>query len=188
MSMGALTTAALLMCAAAACVWKSEPRLGHEHAQSARHWHLCAGLLFGLSLAYALSLDTWVLKWGRGLAMDAGLYRWRRLLQALLLIGVVACGTHIVRRLRSRPASASSGPMLRSCATATAVIVVMLTMRTVSLHGVDAVVAFHVLGLSLGRWFEWTASLVVMASAVLNGRVRRARTDNPLNAWEATRV
>jgi hypothetical protein len=187
MSFGAIATSALLACAAAACAWKSAPRLGHPSPSSSRFWNVQAACLFCISLGHAFALDTLVLQWGRQLVLANDLYGWRRPFQAALLLAGLLLAVTMLRRRRFNRTDAALAPQRTLCAYATAVVVGVFSARAVSLHGVDDLLTYRLFGLGLGRWMEWGAAFVACASAAINGSKAQARMST-LKAWEPPRV
>jgi hypothetical protein len=177
MSAGSSATAAVLAGAALACAWRSAPGLWPSPAPAAQVLRACAGLLAALSMAYALNMDSWVLQQGRAAAQEAGLYAWRRPLQAGLLVFAALTTIFAVRRVWRHTAGFDL-----VCACGAAAALVLFCMRAVSLHGVDAVMDGRCFGVGLGRWLEWAAGTMVVAATVLHAG-SAAKTTPPLRAW-----
>ncbi|MDH4390585.1 MAG: hypothetical protein QE285_04055 [Aquabacterium sp.] len=187
MSSGAIATSAVLACAAAACAWKSAPRLGHPSPGSRRFWNAQAACLFSLGLCHAFAVDAWVLQWGRQLVLANGLYGWRRPFQAALLLAGLFLAVKLLQRWRLGRTDSALAQLRLLCACATAVIAVVFGARAVSLHGLDDVLTYRIFGPGLGRWLEWGAAAVVCAAAAINGHRSPAHTST-LKAWEPPRV
>ena len=115
-------------------------------------WYAAVGTLCVLGANTLLHGDVFVTHIFRSAAKLEGWYGQRRLVQYLVIAGLTLMALVAAYWLHSK-FTACNVPS-ESVALGLTALVIVLLVRTVSAHGTDAVMNYHVLGISLGRLFE----------------------------------
>lgn len=164
--------AAFHLLALATCLhaWRAAASVG-EPAQVA--WGWLAGSLLTLALVLD-SLVPWVallLDSLRELAQVDGWYRWRRPLQAGVLVaaglGLLVGAPSVLRACRHR-----LSPPGRIAWLALALQALLLLTRTVSLHQTDGLLRLRMAGLPAYAWLDGLGTMAVVVGAWLDARSR----------------
>ena len=127
-------------------------------------WYVAAGTLGMLGANTVLHGDVFVTHVFRSAAKLEGWYGQRRLAQYLVISGLTLIALVAAYWLRS---GLTAGDIQsESVALGLTALVIILLIRTVSAHGTDAVLNHHVVGVSLGRLFEFAGIGLVLHGAL----------------------
>jgi hypothetical protein len=135
-----------------------------------RIWYLAAVALCLLGVNTVLHGDIFLTHFVRALAKMEGWYVQRRWLQ----YGLVALLAPIILLVAVwlRSAFSASDVPSESVALGLALVLIIVSVRTVSAHGTDAVLNFHLAGVSFGRLLEFAGIGLVMHGALKCLRLR----------------
>lgn len=143
---------------------------GLDDGESGWVWRACGTALLVLAacvmLASALAWDSSGLQQLRGQLKASGWYAWRRPLQVLGLLLLLALCVGVLQRLARLPISRAE----RVCAWATVGLWLLWLNRMVSLHWVDALMHTRLGGVGLGRWLEALSLGLVVGACALRWR------------------
>jgi len=133
-------------------------------------WYVAATALSLLAANTALHGDVLVTHTLRALAKQEGWYGERRSWQ----YGTVAVLALIALRVASRlgRAFAASDEASIPVAMGLTLLLALLALRTVSVHGIDAIINLRVVGVSVGRWLEFAGIGLVLRAAFQSLRLR----------------
>ena len=115
-------------------------------------WYLAALLLCLLAINTLLHADVFVTHLLRGLAKMEGWYGVRRPMQYVAELVAALVLLLLAGRLRSEFVAGTV--QSESVAIGLVVMLLLLTLRTVSAHGPDAIINLYRAGVSVGRWIE----------------------------------
>jgi uncharacterized membrane protein len=160
---------------AALVLWASWLCLLNGYTAKGEHedffaWYIVAFLLCLLCANALLHLDFWVTGFFRSVAKMQGWYTDRRPLQYELIAGLL-----ILLGLGAKWILPDLSSFYQSAQPVVVGVMVMLLiamLRTVSVHHVDSVLNFHVLGISIGRLFELMSLISIIAGAWYKLRYR----------------
>lgn len=135
-------------------------RAAHEPATG---WRVSVAILCLLGANTLLQGDLWLVLALRAMAKLQGWYDARRTVQSsvLLMLPIMVLAT--ARWWRA--AAAATHRRVFPGDLGLGLLVLLFALRAVSLHDTDAVLNLRVLGLSLGRWFEFGAIGVLVRVA-----------------------
>ena len=134
-----------------------------EDLQNPKLWLAATGVLCLLAANTVLQGEVWLTHTLRALAQAAGWYEARRPWQYLATLGLVLLAFAGTRWLAS--GLANRGTYSVQLSLGFALLLLLMPLRAVSAHAIDAMLGLRLLGLSLGRACELTGlGLVLLGS------------------------
>lgn len=128
-------------------------------------WRASIVILCLLGVNALLQCELWVVQVLRATAKLQGWYDTRRDVQSSILLVLSIALLALARWWRSSRPSADRSGVAGSLKLALGLLLVLFFLRAISAHYTDAVLNTRVLGVSLGRWFEFGALAVLARSA-----------------------
>ena len=173
--MGWVTVVAYFLAALLLWVqWRQAPVLYQEHLRTHRLLLLFFAVsMFALGINKQLDLQTWLTNVGRDISKAQGWWENRRVAQAIVLAGIMACGGGLMLVILR------AGGVLKVHRLAMfgfLVLVVFVIIRASSFFQMDRLINFRVLGFRMNWFFELTGIGIIGASA-LRALVRRPASD-----------
>lgn len=154
--------------------WRRAPMLYQDHHRIHRLLLLFFALsMFALGVNKQLDIQTWLTKVGRDISKAQGWWENRRVAQAIVLAGIMACGGGLMLVILR------AGGVLKVHRLAMfgfLVLVVFVIIRASSFFQMDRLINFRVLGFRMNWFFELTGIGIIGASA-LRALVRRPASD-----------
>ena len=154
--------------------WRRAPMLYQDHHRIHRLLLLFFALsMFALGVNKQLDIQTWLTKVGRDISKAQGWWENRRVAQAIVLAGIMACGGGLMLVILR------AGGVLKVHRLAMfgfLVLVVFVIIRASSFFQMDRLINFRVLGFRMNWFFELTGIGIIGASA-LRALGRRPASD-----------
>lgn len=135
-------------------------------------WWVSVAILCLLGVNALLQCELWVVQVLRATAKLQGWYDTRRDVQSSILLVLSITLLAMARWWRSSSPSPDRLGVADSLKLALGLLLVLFFLRAISAHYTDAVLNTRVLGVSLGRWFEFGALTVLARSAWRAVRLR----------------
>lgn len=128
-------------------------RIAQDACEPFAVWYGVAGVLCVLGANTVLHGDLWVGHVLRAMAKMEGWYGERRWLQYGVIVLLMLMAVASAYRLRTE-LTACDHPA-ESVSMGVIVLLLIMLVRVISAHGSDFVMNYRVIGISLGRWFEF---------------------------------
>ena len=145
-----------------------------QPTDGSRLWRWCAALLLLMAVDSLLRGEHLLIWWLRELARSEGWYGLRRPIQLLALSVIVPLGALAVSRVRrSLSHRELQGPQ-RLAIGGMVMLLALLSLRLVSYHYTDQMLAMRLASVSVGRWLDASALLAVALGAL--GKIARTYT------------
>lgn len=128
-------------------------------------WRWCAALLLLLAIADWLHVEYILIDWLRDTARGEGWYALRRPVQLLVLALALPVLIFVNLRQRRLVSCDHSASAQKTAIFGMSLLLMLLSLRLVSLHFTDQLLNAHLLGASVGRWLGLAAWALIAAGA-----------------------
>lgn len=142
---------------------------GESSSNTGGLWRSLTALLWLMATNILIQGDLWFISWMRDVSRAGGWYEVRRPLQAVTL-AILAVGSVVVFDRKARSSKQVKSVWLpvadRLAGGGMLLLLLIVSLRFISLHQTDQVINMSVAGPSLGRWVEMVGLVLVGVGAL----------------------